>query len=81
MKGKREVSNLVYNINVLAFKSLFLLLRRQESSQSELANPLSYNSTVSSKFCINVQILGDMGKTFFQDWKICKGFLFQLSNE
>lgn len=69
MKGKREVSNLVYNISVLAFKSLFFLLQRKEFSHSELPNPLMYNSTLSSEICINVQILGGMGEDFLPRWK------------
>lgn len=68
MKGKREVSNLVY-ISVLTFKLLFFLLQWKEFSLSELPNPLSYNSTGSSKFCINVQILGGMGEDFLPRWK------------
>lgn len=66
MKGKREFFNLVYNSNVFAFESLFFLLQRQELSHSQLANLLSYNSTVSSNFYINVvQILGGHGGGFY----------------
>lgn len=65
MKDKREVSNLVYNIYVLVLKSLVYFLQRKEFRHSELPNPFSYNSTVSSKFYINVQILGGTGEDFF----------------